>query len=94
MFLAESSLRPSAMAGYLASYYDVERQKVGERIVTSDEFSNVKYFFPLSLISASANYIASTNYYHCGRPYANKHTQYNIRSITTWQLTCTTATTT
>jgi hypothetical protein len=25
------------MAGYLASYYDVDMQKVGERIVTSDE---------------------------------------------------------
>jgi hypothetical protein len=27
-----------------------------------------KIFFPLSLTSTSANYIASTNYYHCGRP--------------------------
>jgi hypothetical protein len=27
------ALRPSAMADYLASYYDVDRQKVGERIV-------------------------------------------------------------
>jgi hypothetical protein len=36
-------LRPSAMAGYLASYYDVNRQKVGERIVTSDE--QIAYLF-------------------------------------------------
>jgi hypothetical protein len=28
------TVRPSVMAGYLASYYDVNRQKVGERIVT------------------------------------------------------------
>jgi hypothetical protein len=27
-----------------------------------------KILFPLSLTSTSANYIASTNYYHCGRP--------------------------
>jgi hypothetical protein len=79
-------IRPCAMAGYLASYYDVDRQKVGEGIVTSDEqiaylfhvvqeyvrwacgSNNVKYFFCLSLTSTSANYIASTNCYHCGRP--------------------------
>jgi hypothetical protein len=44
------------MAGYLASYYDVDMQKVGDRIVTGDErivylfhvygSNNVKYFFP------------------------------------------------
>jgi hypothetical protein len=37
------TVRPSAMAGYLASYYDVDRQKVGERIVTSDE--QIAYLF-------------------------------------------------
>jgi hypothetical protein len=31
------------MAGYLASYYDVDRQKAGERIVTSDE--RIAYLF-------------------------------------------------
>jgi hypothetical protein len=31
------------MADYLASYYDVDRQKVGERIVTSDE--KITYLF-------------------------------------------------
>jgi hypothetical protein len=31
------AVRPSVMTDYLASYYDVDRQKVGERIVTSDE---------------------------------------------------------
>jgi hypothetical protein len=36
-------LRPSAMAGYLTSYYDVDRQKVGERLVTSDE--EIAYLF-------------------------------------------------
>jgi hypothetical protein len=40
----EWSLRPSAMAGYLASYYDVDRQKVVvERIVNSDE--QIAYLF-------------------------------------------------
>jgi hypothetical protein len=39
----ETGLRPSAMAGYLASYYDADRQKVGERIVTSDE--QIAYLF-------------------------------------------------
>jgi hypothetical protein len=34
---------PFAMAGYLASYYDVDRQKVGERIVISDE--QITYLF-------------------------------------------------
>jgi hypothetical protein len=37
------TLRPSAMASYLASYYDVDRQKAGERIVTSDE--QIGYLF-------------------------------------------------
>jgi hypothetical protein len=31
------------MAGYFGSYYDVDRQKVGERIVTSDE--QIAYLF-------------------------------------------------
>jgi hypothetical protein len=31
------------MAGYLASYYDVDMQKVGEKIVTSDE--QIAYLF-------------------------------------------------
>jgi hypothetical protein len=31
------------MAGYLASYYDVDRQKVGKRIVTSDV--HIAYLF-------------------------------------------------
>jgi hypothetical protein len=31
------------MVGYLASYYDVDRQKVGERIVISDE--QIAYLF-------------------------------------------------
>jgi hypothetical protein len=36
-------IRPSAMAGYLTSYYDVDRQKLGERLVTSDE--QIAYLF-------------------------------------------------
>jgi hypothetical protein len=42
-FVLMTRLRPSAMAGYLASYYDVDRQKVGERLVTSDE--QIAYLF-------------------------------------------------
>jgi hypothetical protein len=41
--VGDSWLRPSAMVGYLASYYDVNSQKVGERIVTSDE--QIAYLF-------------------------------------------------
>jgi hypothetical protein len=38
-----AALRPSAMAGYLTSYYDVDKQKIGERLVTSDE--QIAYLF-------------------------------------------------
>jgi hypothetical protein len=42
MIKAVNHIRPSAMAGYLTSYYDVERQ-IGEKIVTSDE--QIAYLF-------------------------------------------------
>jgi hypothetical protein len=47
-------IRPSAMAGYLACYYDVDTQKVGERIVTSDE--QIAYLFHNVEDSTTKNY--------------------------------------